>query len=211
MEFRKLKAEEIKVRLKSSGLNVKNNQKSAWAMYLLYKDARCDMSILDETVGCQNWQREHEQIGNDIYCKVGINSACFTNIKEGESIAETIFPDSNSKFIWKQDCGTEGESKTEAEKSRASDSFKRACVNWGIGKELYTAPSIFVALGDNEWKEKEDVKGKIDVSNRLILSVRYISYDDTGKIKDLLITDKFDNIRFTFGNPDLSVLKKATA
>ena len=76
---------------------------------MLYKDARCDMNILDETVGAESWQREHYECKGNMYCKVGI--WC------------------DAQWVWKSDCGTE--SNTEAEKGEASDSFKRACVNWG--------------------------------------------------------------------------------
>lgn len=93
---------------------------------LLYKDARCDMRILDETVGPENWQRKHEVINGNLFCSVGIK-----------------FDD---EWVWKQDVGTE--SYTEKEKGQASDSFKRACFNWGIGRELYTAPHIFIQSED---------------------------------------------------------------
>ena len=87
------------------------------------------MSILDETVGPENWQRDHFECKGNLYCKVGIN----TNYKDAQAV---------DRWIWKADCGAE--SRTEAEKGEASDSFKRACVNWGIGRELYTSPPIFV-------------------------------------------------------------------
>lgn len=104
---------------------------------LLYKDARCDMKILDETVGAENWQRRHEVINGNLFCNVGIRV-------DGE-------------WVWKQDVGTE--SYTEKEKGQASDSFKRACFNWGIGRELYTAPFIWipadkVTLKDTGRKDK---------------------------------------------------------
>jgi hypothetical protein len=97
---------------------------------LLYKDARVDMNILDETVGASNWQREHYECKGNLFCRVGI---C-VETKKGES----VFPE----WVWKSDCGTE--SNTEAQKGEASDSFKRACFNWGIGRELYTAPFTWI-------------------------------------------------------------------
>lgn len=112
--FRDLSAEEIEVRVQSC------TEKGA--TLLLYKDARCDMRILDEAVSPTGWQREHYEMKGRLFCRVGIH--------DGDS------------WIWKSDCGTE--SNTEAEKGEASDSFKRACVNWGIGRELYTAPFIWV-------------------------------------------------------------------
>lgn len=91
---------------------------------LLYKDARCDMNILDETVGAENWQRRHYEVKGNLHCEV------------------SIWDDEKEQWISKADCGTE--SNTEKEKGECSDSFKRACFNWGIGRELYTAPFIWV-------------------------------------------------------------------
>ena len=118
LKFRTLKANEIECRIgqiKDNGLSL-----------LLYKDARCDMNILDETVGAMNWERRHTR--DNANCTV------------------SIWDEYKSCWISKEDTGTE--SNTEAEKGLASDSFKRACVNWGIGRELYTAPFIWVKAED---------------------------------------------------------------
>lgn len=90
---------------------------------LLYKDARADMKLLDEIYGAENWQRKHYELKGHIYCSVGIKI--------------------DDEWIWKDDVGTE--SNTEATKGESSDSFKRACFNWGIGRELYTSPFIWIA------------------------------------------------------------------
>ena len=110
MIFRKLTANDVEARVQSCDEN--------GFVLLLYKNARCDMNVLDETVGAENWQREHYEVKGNLFCRVGI--WC------------------NDAWIWKADCGTE--SNTEKEKGESSDSFKRACFNWGIGRELYTAP-----------------------------------------------------------------------
>lgn len=123
IKFRNLTADEIECRIQQCTKN--------GVSLLLYKDARCDMNILDETVGADNWEREHYECKGNLFCKVGIN----TSLKAD-------FP----TWVYKSDCGTE--SNTEAEKGEASDSFKRACVNWGIGRELYTAPFIWVNATD---------------------------------------------------------------
>lgn len=128
MQFRDLRADEIEVRVQS----VKENG----LVLLLYKDARCDMRILDETVDAENWQREHYECKGNLFCRVGINVS-----------TKTIFDNDGKvtlcdRWVWKSDCGVE--SNTEAQKGEASDSFKRACFNWGIGRELYTAPFIWV-------------------------------------------------------------------
>lgn len=121
MQFRDLTKKDIEVRVQS----VKPNG----LILLLYKNARVDMNILDETVGAENWQREHYECKGNLFCRVGIN----TNYNK---------KDLPENWVYKSDCGTE--SNTEAEKGESSDSFKRACFNWGIGRELYTSPFIWI-------------------------------------------------------------------
>ena len=118
MECRAVTADGVEVR----GQSVKQNG----LVLLLYKNAGVDMNILDETLGSENWQREHYECKGNLFCRVGI----FVN----------------GSWVWKSDCGTE--SNTEAQKGEASDSFKRACFNWGIGRELYTAPFIWIQAKD---------------------------------------------------------------
>lgn len=128
MMFRDLTESEIEIRVGQAS--------DKGVSLLLYKDARCDMAILDETVGAENWQREHYDCKGNLFCRVGIR--CDFEVNELENGNKLIAPD----WVWKSDCGVE--SNTEAQKGEASDSFKRACVNWGIGRELYTAPFIWV-------------------------------------------------------------------
>lgn len=156
MEFRTLRADEIDLRV---GM-VKDN----FYTLLLYKDARCDMNILDETVGKENWQRQHKEVKGNLYCSVGINC---TYLREGEYI---------DRWIWKEDCGVE--SNTDREKGEASDSFKRACVNWGIGRELYTSPFIAI-YSDNPKEESKTRKFR----------VKEIEYNDKREISKLVIVD----------------------
>lgn len=170
MEFRKLKAEEIDCRVSKIATN--------YCTLLLYKDARVDMNILDETVGCMNWKKRYERD----------NANCIVSIWDSEK----------NQWIDKEDTGTE--SFSEAEKGLASDSFKRACFNWGIGRELYTAPSIFV-LPHKDMIPKgktmefyENDKGKVTTNTRFY--VDYIDYDENRNIKDLSIRDNKGNIRF---------------
>lgn len=117
LEFRKLRADEIDIRV------AQISEKGA--SLLLYKDARCDMNILDETVGPMDWMRQHS--------------------RENANCTVSLWDKDKQMWISKEDTGTE--SNTEAEKGLASDSFKRACFNWGIGRELYTAPFIWVPAG----------------------------------------------------------------
>lgn len=121
--FRDLRAEEIECRV----AQVKDNGLSL----LLYKDARCDQNILDETVGPMNWMRSHT--------------------RENANCIVSIWDEKKQMWISKEDTGTE--SNTEKEKGLASDSFKRACFNWGIGRELYTAPFIWINAKDCAIKE----------------------------------------------------------
>jgi hypothetical protein len=145
MKFRDLKASEIDVRIGTIS--------EKGCSLLLYKDARCDMNILDDSVGCMNWQRQHTRD----------NQNCIVSIWDGKK----------NQWISKEDTGTE--SFTEKEKGLASDSFKRACFNWGIGRELYTPPFI--------WVKKEDVKifdtGRKDKKGKPV----YSTYDKFSVMK----------------------------
>lgn len=128
--FRDLTADEIEVRVASvtpKGVSL-----------LLYKDARVDQNILDETVTPWNWMRSHSR--DNANCTV------------------SIWDEKKQQWISKEDTGVE--SFTEKEKGLASDSFKRACFNWGIGRELYTAPFIWVKKEDCTKHEQKDGKWK---------------------------------------------------
>ena len=158
-KFRTLRADELDCRVGTC------NEKGF--TLLLYKDARCDQNILDETVGAENWQRDHKEVKGNLYCGV--------------------------------------ESNTEKEKGEASDSFKRACFNWGIGRELYTSPFIYIK-GNTE----KNNKGK-DVPTFRSITVKEIEYTD-GKISKLTIIGDGEII-YTFNsksdkNPELSFEEK---
>lgn len=151
-KFRTLRADELDCRVGTC------NEKGF--TLLLYKDARCDQNILDETVGAENWQRDHKEVKGNLFCGV------------------SIWDDVKKQWITKWDCGVE--SNTEKEKGEASDSFKRACFNWGIGRELYTSPFIYIK-GNTE----KNNKGK-DVPTFRSIKVSEIAYTD-GKITKLTI------------------------
>ena len=170
MKFRKLKADEIDCRV--SIINEKG------LSLLLFKDARVDMNLLDETVGPMNWQRSHHMIGDRLYCTVSI-----LDEKEG-------------CWVSKQDVGTE--SYTEKEKGQASDSFKRACVNWGIGRELYTAPFIWIS-GHVDADSRARSGFKADQRFVGGLKVSAIEYNDKRSIKKLVIEDEGGNIVYSYG------------
>lgn len=153
LKFRNLNANEIECRV--------NQINEKGLSLLLYKDARCDMNILDETVGAMNWQRKHDRD----------NANCTVSIYDSE------------RNIWvsKEDTGVE--SFSQAEKGLASDSFKRACVNWGIGRELYTAPFIYIPASSCEIKMGNN--GKWTTNTRF--KVNSIDYDSKGNIIKLVI------------------------
>ena len=114
-------------------LRVSQIQQTSYGTYvtlLCYKDARCDMRILDSVYGPMNWQRSHEMIGGNLFCTI------------------SIWDKEKQQWISKQDVGVE--SNTEATKGQASDAEKRAAFNWGIGRELYNAPNIRFKLNENE-------------------------------------------------------------
>lgn len=148
---------------------------TAKAVVLLYKDARVDMRLFDEVFGCMNWQRRHEIIGGRLYCTVEVWDA--------------------EKGCWvsKSDVGTE--SNTEAEKGQSSDSFKRACTNWGCGRELYTAPNILIPLKPDEYT----VEGNRAKPRGVKFFVKLVGYNERNEINALMITDRFGNIRYSMG------------
>ena len=150
---------------------------------LLYKDARCDMKILDETVGPENWKRSHELINGNLFCNV------------------SLWDEGKKEWVTKQDVGTE--SYTEKEKGQASDAFKRACFNWGIGRELYTAPFIWIKSGDVTLAQKN---GKSTTYDKF--SVEQIIVEN-GEIKALSIrNDSLHKRVFLFDNRDNGKDKK---
>lgn len=172
MKFRKLREHEIELRIgtaKENGVSL-----------LLYKDARCDMNILDETVGAMNWQRHHG--------------------RENANCIVSIYDEDKKQWIEKEDTGTE--SFTEKEKGLASDSFKRACFNWGIGRELYTSPFI--------WIRKDQIKKLERVGDKWVckdgFSVAEIGYDENGDICNLVIENTTTN-EIVFGYKGLPKTK----
>lgn len=144
---------------------------------LLYKDARVDMAILDETFGKENWKRTHEIINGNLFCNIEV-----WNKEIGE-------------WIKKQDVGTE--SYTEKEKGQASDSFKRAGFNWGIGRELYTAPFIWIKPRDAKEIFKNS-KGSFATYTKF--TVKEIGYNENNEISKLIIIDEKGKVRFNLNN-----------
>lgn len=155
--FRLLRADEIDVRV--STVSEKG------VSLLLFKDARCDQNILDETVGIMNWKKSYQLIDGQLFCTI------------------EIWDDQKKQWIGKQDVGVEGN--TEAEKSRASDAQKRSAFAFGIGRELYTSPFIWVPA--NKCQIVTGKNGKPTCYDKFF--VERISYDDRNRICELYIAN----------------------
>lgn len=174
--IRLLRPDEIECRIatvKEKGLSL-----------LLYKDARVDQRILDETFGAFGWKRSHQCIDGNLYCTV------------------EILDKESGEWVSKQDVGTTGY--TEKEKSQASDSFKRACFNWGIGRELYSAPFIWIPAGKAAIQAKAGQNGEMRYYCNDRFSVSSIRYNGDREINALVIVnDK--------GQPVYELREKAAA
>ena len=159
MDIRLLNASEIECRIGTF-------KEGKGISLLLYKDARVDMRILDEVFGFDGWEREHQLIDGKLFCTV------------------RVWSEKRGCWISKQDVGTE--SNTEKEKGQVSDSFKRACFNLGIGRELYTSPFVWIpaSMGYNKYEK---------------FTVKEIGYNENREINLLVIVDSKDNECFSFG------------
>ena len=181
LKFRTLNANEIECRVGNTikkkdqyGKVVKDQygKEEIDAFYLLlYKNARVDQAILDETVGQFNWQSRYYQVKNTMVCSVSI-----WNKERKEWISK--------------DNGGDDDSQMEQVKAELSDSFKRACFNWGIGRELYYSPKIYIKCDANN-----DEKSRY--------SVKVIEYDDKKRITRLaIINDKTKEVVFLYGEKE---------
>ena len=133
---------------------------------LLYKTARTDAKYLDQVVGCLNWQKKFYLLDKTLYCSVG------------------IYHDERKEWVWKDDCGSE--TQVEAEKGQSSDAFKRAGFAWGIGRELYSAPVIWVKITQ-----------EITIKTKFV--VKSIDYDKNNEIKSLEIATEKGELVFSYG------------
>jgi hypothetical protein len=157
---------------------VQSINKGGYATILAYKDARVDMNRLDASVGPLGWQRKHELIDGKMFCHVGIYN-----------------PQTN-EWVWKSDVGTENV--TEKEKSIVSDSMKRSCFNWGIGRELYDYPVISIKLIEKEEYEIVDGRAKQTFGLKL-KDWKWHSQFTDGKVNYLACKDTNGKLRFQWG------------
>lgn len=153
---RTLKANEISCRV--------NQINEKGLTLLLYKDARVDMDILDETFGSMNWKKEYS--------------------RDNKNCTVSVYDETKKEWVSKEDTGVE--SNSEAEKGLASDSFKRACVNWGIGRSLYTAPFIYIPA--EKTKIIRTDKGKYITNDKF--SVEKIAYNEREEISGISIVNQ---------------------
>ena len=154
---------------------VQSINKGGYATILAYKDARVDMNRLDAVYGVDGWQKKYDLIDGKLFCSVG------------------VYSERLKQWIWKQDVGTE--SNTEKEKGQASDAFKRACFNLGIGRELYDYPLIQIQLTD---KEFDKATGKVTWNFKLKEWKWGSEFDENGVLVKLAAKDENGNLRFNW-------------
>ena len=170
---------------------IQSINKGGYATILAYKDARVDINRLNSVCGSLGWERRHT--------------------RENHNCVVSIWDKTNGHWVSKEDTGTE--SNTEQQKGLASDSFKRACFNWGIGIELYDYPVIQVKLnggGDKpngvEWylnEKKKDNWGNPRPAQGYDLKLKewlWFSHFEGDKISYLGAKDQNGKLRFEWGN-----------
>ncbi len=155
---------------------VQSINKGGYATILAYKDARVDMNRLDAVYGVEGWQKKYDLIDGHLFCSVG------------------VYSEKQKEWVWKQDVGTE--SNTEKEKGEASDAFKRACFNLGIGRELYAYPLIQVKLNADEFEVKGDKV--VPTWNFKLKEWVWTSGFHEGKLTYLSCVDNNKKARFTY-------------
>lgn len=165
LQFRKLKADEIELRVGATN-------ESGFSL-LLYKTARVDANVLDETIGAFNWQKRFYQVKQTMICEIGIN------VNYDKDNEQAI-------FVFKGDAGDE--SNTEAIKGEASDSFKRAGFAWGIGRELYTSPFVWITKDQNNDPKKSHYQ------------VKEIDYKENEISKLVIVNEKTGQVVFSKGS-----------
>lgn len=168
----------------SIDFRIQSINNGGYATILAYKDARVDMQRLDDVVGCTNWKREHT--------------------RDNKNCIVSIWDEDKKQWVSKEDVGVE--SNADAQKGLASDSFKRACFNWGIGRELYDYPIIIIKLNSDELQETGKDKPKYRASYNLKISdwKWYSEFDCNGKLSYLGVKDNNNKLRFQYG----TIIKK---
>ena len=167
MEIRKLQENEIEVKVKKVT--------GKGCLLLLYKTARTDMQLLDETFGSHHWQCDYKTINGTLYCGIG------------------VYDNTMKEWVWKWDCGIESRADEDGneKKGEASDAFKRAGFKWGIGRELYTAPFIWANVPTKNIGKETEKWVLVNQFQKFIVDT--IEYNNDGEIRYLLIVDEKGN------------------
>ena len=126
---RKLEEKEVHIKVIRADLNE--------VELALYTDRMTVENIMDETFGPMNWMSSHKTRtkGNgeeECYCAV------------------SVWDERKQCWIMRDDVGD-----GETDKIQCTDAFKRACVNFGIARELYTLPEPLIC------STSQNVNGKI--------------------------------------------------
>lgn len=191
MDIRVLRADEIECRVQQV--------KEKGCVLLLYKDARVDQKILDETFTPMGWKREHKVMGTPVVVNEVDKYGKTKEVVKGQyfSCIVSIWDSEKKEWINKEDTGNE--SNTDEIKGLYSDSFKRACFNIGIGRELYSAPFTWISLTKEEIKE-DTIGGKKRylLDYKVKFEVKEIEYNDNREISKLVIIDQNGKERFRF-------------
>lgn len=171
---RPLKANELEVKVKQVTKN--------GCLLLLYKTARVDMQVLDETFGYDKWCCDYKIINDVLYCGIGVFL--------------------NNQWVWKWDCGIEsrGDGEGNEKKGQASDAFKRAAVKWGVGRELYSAPFIWVKVPVTQSGDKYYLANKYEQ-----FTVKSIQHDSQGEIISLKIQDSNCKVVYSWESNEISI------
>jgi Uncharacterized protein conserved in bacteria len=180
--FRKVKASEIDVKV--------SKMYESGASLILYKDARVDQNILDESVGNTRWQKHHRVEGDFVFCNIA------------------IYDEESKQWIEKEDVGDCTFETNEATKAIISDSCKRAGVAWGIGRELYTAPNIFFEKSELKNLEYNE-DGQCICYDRFV--VTDIKYDENGSIQSVNILNKNTKIEKFFSKTTRYIVKRSSS
>ena len=181
LKFRNARADEIELRVGATT--------DTGFSLLLYKTARVDANILDETVGAFNWQKRFYQVKNTMICEIG------------------IFNEERNEWVWKGDAGDE--SNTEAIKGEASDSMKRAGFAWNICRSLYSAPFIWLSKDQNNDPKKSHYQvSEIDYKDNEISKLVIINEKTKQVVFSMGSTTKVS--KTTQETPKKDILAEAT-
>ena len=178
-----LTASDVELRI----AQIYQTNQGTFAVLLVYKNARVDMRILDEVFGSMNWTRNHSTIDGRLFCTV------------------SVWDEDKKEWVSKQDVGVPSNTEATATKGEASDAFKRACFNWGIGRELYSAPDILIKLNEEEFYLDKNGKPK----SKAKFFVSSMTYDkEQNKFTNFLVLDKNGTQRYSINSNSKKVQPK---